>query len=325
MTTYKTSLTPLLGTKHPIIGGTMMDISKPSFVAAISSAGALGVLASAMYRDPAGFRDAVKETKDLTDQPFGVNINLFPMMEKLDNRVYLEIMLEEGLGIVETSGFAPPEELVAEMKKNGMRWMHKCVGVRYAKKAETLGADAVTVVGYENGGATGNLNVTTLVLVPATCRALGIPVIGGGGVVDGPSFLSLLALGAEGAIVGTRLMLSEECPLHDNVKKALLEASELDTDVIMRSVGFAHRVWMNEASKKAAEAEARGGGIEEIYPYVSGKAAKEMYEKGDTTVGSMSCSQAVGLIDSIKPVREIISEIVEDAGKTADRLNDLRG
>lgn len=325
MITFETELQPMLGIEHPIIGGTMMDLSTPSFVAAISNAGALGILATAMYRDAGAFRDAVRQTKDLTDKPFAANINLFPMMEKLDNRVYLEIMLEEGLKIVETSGFAPPEELITIFKENGLRWIHKCVGVRYAKKAEELGADAATVVGYENGGATGNLNIATLVLVPATCRALGIPVIGGGGVVDGPTFLAVLGLGARGAIVGTRLMLSEECPVHRNVKEALLEATELDTDVIMRSVGFAHRVWMNEASRKAAEVEARGGGIAELYPYVSGEAARRSYEKGDVDAGSISCSQAIGLIDSIKPVSEIIAEIMEDAARTLERLADTRG
>lgn len=320
MITQKTKLQPLLGIEHPIVGGAMMDLSTPSFVSAISNAGALGIIASAMYRDEGDFREALKETKDLTSKPFGVNINLFPMMEKADNRVYLEILLEEDVKIVETSGFAPPPELVDEIKKNNLTWMHKCVGVRYAEKAEKLGADAVTVVGYENGGATGNLNVTTLVLVPATCRALQVPVIGGGGVVDGRTFLAVLGLGAAGAIVGTRLMLSEECPLHINVKKALLEATELDTDVIMRSVGFAHRVWMNEASKKAAEIEARGGGIEEIYPYVSGKAALGMYQQGDVSAGSMSCSQAIGLIDTIKPVNDIVAEIIGDARAVLEDL-----
>ncbi len=320
MTNYETPVQTLLGIEHPLLGGTMMDLSTPSFVAAISNAGALGILASAMFKDEGRFRDAVRKTQDLTDRPIAVNINLFPMMEKLDNHRYVEIMVDEGVAIVETSGFAPPEDLVKTFKAHDLRWMHKCVGVRYAKKAEKMGADAVTVVGYENGGATGNLNVTTMVLVPATSRALAIPVIGGGGIVDAATFLAVMALGARGAIVGTRFMLSEECPLHRNVKEALIEATEQDTDGIMRSVGFAHRVWMNEASRKAAEAEAKGGGIAEIYPYVSGKAAREMYENGDTAAGSMSCSQAVGLIDTIKPVKAIVEEIIGGSKEKARYL-----
>ncbi len=316
----KTRLTELLGTKYPIIGGTMMDLSAAPFVASVSQAGALGVLASAMYLEEDKFRADLRAVKERTDQPFAVNINLFPMMRKLDNMRYLEIMAEEDVTIVETSGFAPPEDLVARIKEYGFRWLHKCVGVRYAKKAEAMGADAVTVVGYENGGATGNLNVTTLVLVPATVDAVGIPVVGGGGIVDGRTLLAVLSLGASGAIVGTRLMLSEECPIHSDLKKALVEATELETDVIMRSVGFAHRVWLNEPAKKTAEIEARGGGIEEIYPYVSGEAARKMFETGDVKAGTISCSQAVGLIHDIKPVSEIIEDLVAQATAAYESL-----
>ncbi len=319
---FKTKLTQLLGIELPIIGGTMMDLSTAPFVTAISKAGALGTIASAIYKQEHGFRDDIKRVKDATDKPFGVNINLFPMMQKLDNFRYLEIMAEEGVKIVETSGFSPPADLVVRIKSYGMTWMHKCVGVRYAQKAEKLGADAVTVVGFENGGATGNLNITTLVLVPATVDAVKVPVIGGGGVVDGRTLLAVLSLGAAGAVVGTRLMLSEECPIHPDLKRALIEASELDTDVVMRSVGFAHRVWMNPPAKKVVGIEARGGGIEELYPYVSGEAAKRMYETGDADAGTVSCSQAVGLIHDIKPLKELLHGMVDDAWRIHQALGD---
>ncbi len=316
----QTRITALLGTRYPLIGGTMMDISTAPFVAAVADAGALGVLASAIYKDVARFRDDLKAVKDRTDQPFGVNINLFPMMHKLDNFVYLELMAEQGVRIVETSGFSPPEDLVARIKEYGFTWIHKCVGVRYAQKAARMGADAITVVGYENGGATGILNIGTLVLVPSTVDAVSVPVIGGGGVVDGRTLLAVLALGASGAIIGTRIMLSEECPIHPNLKQALLQASELDTDIVMRSVGFAHRVWMNAPAKKTAEIEARGGGLDEIYPYVSGEAARRMYETGDLEAGTVSCSQGVGLIHDIKPVREVIADLVAEAEALHKRL-----
>jgi len=309
----KTKLTELLGIRHPILGGTMMDLSRAPFVAATSQAGALGILASAIYKDYDLFRDDLKAVKDVTDQPFAVNINLFPMMAKLDNFRYLEIMAEQGVNIVETSGFAPPEKLIKRIKDYGFTWLHKCVGVRYAKKAEKLGADAVTVVGYENGGATGNLNVTTLVLVPSTVDAVDIPVVGGGGVVDGRTLLAVLSLGAAGAIVGTRLMLAEECPIHPNLKAALLQADELDTDIVMRSVGFAHRVWLNEPSKKVVELEKKGAGIAEIYPYVSGEAALRMYQTGDINAGSVSCSQAIGLVRKVMPMAEMLDEMVSEA------------
>lgn len=317
---FQTPFMKLTGARLPLVGGAMMDLSRADWVAAICNAGALGVVASAIYLDEQQFRDDLKRLKGLTDQPFAVNLNLFPMMRKLDNLRYLDLMAEEGATIVETSGFSPPEDLVARLKSYNMTWMHKCVGVRYARKAESMGADAITVVGYENGGATGTLNVTTLVLVPSTVDAVRIPVIGGGGVVDGRTFLAVLSLGASAAILGTRLLLASECPIHDDLKKAMLAATELDTDVIMRSVGFAHRIWMNGPAKKIAEIEARGGGIEEIYPLASGAAARKMYLTGDLEAGTIACSQAVGLCHSIKPVREIVDEIVEEAEAISRRL-----
>ncbi len=318
----KNELTELLGIRYPILGGTMMDLSLAPFVTAISKAGALGVIASVIYKEYDHFRADLRAVKDATDNPFAVNINLFPMMEKLDNLRYLEIMAEEGVKIVETSGFAPPEELLAKFKEYGFTWLHKCVGVRYAKKAASLGADAVIVVGYENGGATGNLNVTTLVLVPRTVDEVNIPVVGGGGVMDGRAMLAVMALGASGVILGTRLMLSEECPIHSDLKKALLQANELDTDIIMRSVGFAHRIWMNSRAKEAQQIENSGGGIAELYPHVSGEAAREMYETGDLDAGTVSCSQAIGLAQKIQPVEDIIAEIVADAEARAGQLSE---
>lgn len=313
-------LTGLLGTRYPILGGTMMDLSLAPLVTAISKAGALGILASVIYKEYDHFRNDIRAVRDATDNPFAVNINLFPMMEKLDNLRYLEIMAAEGVKIVETSGFAPPEELLSKFKEYGFTWLHKCVGVRYAKKAARLGADAVIVVGYENGGATGNLNVTTLVLVPRTVDEVDIPVVGGGGVMDGRTMLAVMALGASGVIVGSRLMLSEECPIHPNLKQALLQANELDTDIIMRSVGFAHRIWMNSRAKEAQRIEQSGGGIAELYPHVSGEAAREMYQTGDLDAGTVSCSQGIALAKEIKPVEDIIAEMVADAEARASQL-----
>jgi nitronate monooxygenase len=315
-----TRVTQMLGIEHPILGGTMMDLSVPSFVAAISNAGALGILASAIYRKNADLHTALRELKDLTDRPFAVNINLFPMLAPPDNAAFVEILAEHGVKIVETSGFGAPAELVALFKTHGMTWIHKCVGVRYARKVAGMGADAVTVVGYENGGATGTLNVTTLVLVPSTVDAVDIPVIGGGGVVDGRTLHAVLALGAEAAIVGTRLMLSDECPIHENLKKALCEATELDTDIIMHSVKFPHRVWLNEPAMKVREIEAKGGGLKEIYPFVSGESAKKMYSTGDLEAGTVSCSQGISLAKRVMPLKDIVLEMVEGAREQQRRL-----
>ena len=155
-----------------------MSISKADFVAAISNAGGLGILASAIYQTKEEFSDAIERIQELTDKPFAVNINLFPSMRPIDNDDYVDILVEKGVKIVETSGHSAPEELCARFKKAGMIWIHKCVGIRYARKVEKMGADIVTVVGYENGGATGTLDIGTLVLVPAVKDAVDLPVIG---------------------------------------------------------------------------------------------------------------------------------------------------
>jgi nitronate monooxygenase len=316
----KTRITEMLGIQYPIVGGTMMDITLAPFVAAISNAGALGIIASAIFKDPEKLRLEIRKTKELTDKPFAVNINLFPQMMPPDNRAFLDVLSAEGVKIVETSGHEAPVNLVGLFKEYGMTWIHKCVGVRYARKVASLGADAVTVVGYENGGATGLLNVTTMVLVPSTVDAVQIPVIGGGGVADGRGLYAVLSLGAEAAIVGSRFVLSDECPVHPHLKQALCEADELSTDLIMFSVGFTHRVWMNEPARKTLEIEKRGGSLEEILPYVSGEAARKMYQTGDLNAGTISVSQAIGIPRKIMPIRDIIAEMLEQAQTIHTRM-----
>ena len=317
---FKTRITEMLGIQYPIVGGTMMDITLAPFVAAISNAGALGIIASAIFKDPEKLRLEIRKTKELTDKPFAVNINLFPQMMPPDNRAFLDVLSTEGVKIVETSGHEAPVNLVGLFKEYGMTWIHKCVGVRYARKVASLGADAVTVVGYENGGATGLLNVTTMVLVPSTVDAVQIPVIGGGGVADGRGLYAVLSLGAEAAIVGSRFVLSDECPVHPHLKQALCEADELSTDLIMFSVGFTHRVWMNEPARKTLEIEKRGGSLEEILPYVSGEAARKMYQTGDLNAGTISVSQAIGIPRKIMPIRDIIAEMLEQAQTIHTRM-----
>ncbi len=317
---FQTKMTEMLGTKYPIVGGTMMHISRSEFTAAISNAGGLGILASAIYQSKEEFADGIDKLKDLTDKPFAVNLNLFPAMRPIDNNEYMDVLEEKGVKIVETSGHSAPAELCARFKEAGMTWIHKCVGVRYALKVQGMGADMVTVVGYENGGATGTLDIGTLVLVPRVVESVNLPVIGGGGISDGRGFLAILALGAEGVIIGTRLLATREAPIHDNLKKALIGASELDTMLIMRSIGATHRVWTNEAAKKCAEMEAKQAGLEEILTVVSGEKAKKMYKEGDLDLGIIACGQGVGMANDIPTIKELFDRIMSEAGSAAKKL-----
>lgn len=317
---FQTEITQMLGIKYPVIGGTMMSISSADFVAAISEAGGLGILASAIYQTKEEFSAAIKRIQKLTSKPFAVNINLFPMKRPVDNKEYVDIMADLGVKIVETSGHFAPEDLFKKFKQNSMIWIHKCVGVKYAQKVEKMGADIVTVVGYENGGATGKLDIGTLVLVPVIKDALKIPVIGGGGVSDGRGLLSVLALGAGAVIMGTRLLLTQECPVHENVKQALSEATELDTMLVMRSIGATHRVWCNPAAQECLELEDAGADFEEIVNVAAGTKARRMYETGDTTCGILSCGQGIGLANNIPTVKELFDQIIQEAKDISTQL-----
>ncbi len=246
---------------------------------------------------------------------------MFPALRPIDNREYLEVIFEEGIKIVETSGHKAPDELAKDLKAHGVTLIHKCVGVRYALKAESIGADVVTVVGYENGGATGTLDITTLCLVPRVVDALKIPVIGGGGVADGRGFLALLALGAQGVIMGTPLLVAEECPIHPKLKQALIEATELDTMIVMRSIQNSHRVWINEVAKKVAELEKQQAGLPEIVKVAAGEKAKRMFQEGDLNAGVISCGQGVGLVKKVMPMKDIIEEIVHQADELRKKLS----
>ena len=310
---FETLVTKKLGIRYPIIAGTMMSLSSAEFVAACSEAGGLGILASAMYPSEEAFRASIQKVKSLTRKPFAVNLNLFPMMRPIDNSRYLEVLLAEGVKIVETSGHSAPEDLVGRFKENRLTWMHKCVGLRYAQKVEKLGADFVTVVGYENGGATGTLDLGTLVLVRRVVEGIKLPVIGGGGVADGRGLLAVLALGAQGVIMGTRLLATDECPIHPKLKQALVNASELDTVLLMRTIGNTHRAWNNAAAKLVLELEQKNSGLDAIVQAAGGDKARKMFQEGETDLGILACGQAVGLVHDVIPVKELFQRVMAEA------------
>ena len=317
---FKTRITEILGIKYPIIGGTMMWISDADFVAAISNAGGLGILASAIYNTKEDFSAAIDRVYELTDKPFAVNLNLFPSLRPIDNNEYMEVLVEKKVKIVETSGHSAPVELCEQFKAANMTWIHKCVGIKYALKVQGMGADIVTVVGYENGGATGKLDIGTIVLTPVVKDAINLPLIGGGGVSDGRGFLAVMALGAEAVIIGTRLMITKECPIHDNLKQALADSNELDTMLIMRSLEATHRVWINDAAKKCEQLEKEGSDLDSIFKVVSGKNAKRMFDDGEVGAGIVACGQGIGLVHDIPSVAELFDKIISDAKDIAVKL-----
>lgn len=318
---FRTKITEMLSIRYPIIGGTMMWLSRAELVGAVSKAGGLGILASAIFDSKEKFRDEIKKIRDITPNPFAVNLNFFPAMRPIPNDEYIEVLIEENVKIVETSGhIAPPVEVIRKLKDEDVKIIHKCATCKHAKKAESLGVDAVTVVGYENGGAVGMQDVGSLVLVAKTVGELKIPVIGGGGVADGRGFLAILALGAEGVIVGTRFLLSSECAIHDNLRRELVNATENDTTIIMKSIRATHRVYKNKVAEKVLQLENEGAGIEELIRLVGGDKSRKMFETGDIDAGVVACGQAIGLIGRVIPVGQVIEEIIEQAIEIRERL-----
>jgi nitronate monooxygenase len=310
---FKTRITELFGIEHPIVGGCMMHISAPEFVAAISNAGALGMMASAMFDTQDSFRQAIRRVKALTDKPFGVNLSLFPALRPIDNDLYVQVILEEGVPLVETSGHRPPEDLLARLKVAGIKTMHKCVSVRHALSAQRAGVDAVTVFGTEGGGHIGELGLTTMVLVPRAADALDVPFLAAGGIADGRGLLAALALGAGGVTIGTRLLVTQECPIHDNLKQALIAATELDTVPVLASLHNTLRAWKNPAALRVAEIEAGQGDVWQILPLVAGAETKRMLQEGEVDAGVLACSQSIGIVDEIRPVAELIGGMVREA------------
>ena len=317
---FKTRITDLFGIEHPIVGGCMMHVSGPEFVAAISNAGALGMLASAMFGTQDEFRTAVRRVKALTAKPFGVNLSLFPALRPIDNELYVEVILKEGIPVVETSGHRPPEDLLARLRAGGIKTMHKCVSVRHALSAQNAGVDAVTLFGTEGGGHIGEFGLSTMVLVPRAADILDIPLLAAGGIADGRGLLAALSLGADGVTIGTRLLASQEAPLHDNLKRALLQADETDTLPILGSLHNTLRAWKNAAALQVAEIEAGQGDMFEILSMVAGTKTRRMLQDGEVDAGVIACGQGIGIVDRIAPVSEVIHGMVQDAAAIHDRL-----
>jgi NAD(P)H-dependent flavin oxidoreductase YrpB (nitropropane dioxygenase family) len=321
MSCIRTRVTDLLGIQRPIVGGCMMHISGPDFVAAISDAGALGMMASAMFPTQDEFRHAVRRAKALTGNPFGVNLSLFPALRPIDNDLYVEVILEESVPVVETSGHRPPENLLARLKAGGIKTMHKCVSVRHALSAQRAGVDAVTVFGTEGGGHIGELGLTTLALVPRAADLLDVPVLAAGGIADGRGLLAALVLGAEGVTIGTRLLVTEECPIHENLKRALIAATELDTLPVLGSLHNTLRAWKNPAALRVAELEANQAGLQEILALVAGTETRRMLQDGDVDAGVIACSQSIGLAQHIQAVAKVITNIINQATEIATHFH----
>jgi len=317
---FETRVTELFGIKYPIIAGGMHLLSRAELVAAVSNAGGLGILASTTFETKEELREEIRKTRSLTNKPFGVNLNLFPMMRQRSVEEDIDLFIDEGVGIVESSG-ASPEPYVHRLKEAGVKIIHKVPAVRFAQKAESVGVDAVTIVGFECAGHPGMDDVTSLILVPLTADALKIPVVAGGGFCDARSFVAALALGADGVMMGTRFVATHECIVHPKIKEWLVKAKETDTTLIDRSLGLPMRVIKNKPAEKALEMDKRGASLEELLTVISGELGRKAWIEGDIEAGVVSLGMAVGRIHEIVSVKKAIDDIIEEAQTICKRLN----
>lgn len=300
-----TKLNELLGTEFPIIQGGMANIATGEFAAACSNAGALGVIATGHLRSGEALRQEIRTCRSLTDKPFGVNLMLMnPCADE-----FAKIIVEESVSVV-TTGAGNPGKYIAAWKAAGIKIIPVVAATVLARRLVNAGVDAVIAEGTESGGHVGEM--TTMALVPQVVDAVDVPVIAAGGIADGRQFAAALALGACGVQVGTCLLASEECPIHENYKQAVLKAKDSDTTVTGRSVGGPVRVLKNKMARQYLKMEREGATLEELEKVTLGALRRAVLE-GDVDHGSVMTGQVSGMLHEIRPLREIFEELVSGA------------
>ncbi|MGY4291432.1 NAD(P)H-dependent flavin oxidoreductase YrpB (nitropropane dioxygenase family) [Bradyrhizobium sp. LM2.7] len=310
----KTAITELFGIEHPIIQGGMHFVGFADLAAAVSNAGGLGIITGLTQRTPELLAKEIARCRDMTDKPFGVNLTFLPAFSAPPYPEYIAAIVEGGVKAVETAGRSP-EAYMPTLKAAGIKVIHKCTSVRHSLKAERIGCDAVSVDGFECGGHPGEDDIPNMILLPRAAEELKIPFVASGGMADGRSLVAALSLGAAGMNMGTRFIATKEAPVHQNVKNALVAATELDTRLIMRSLRNTERVLKNANVDRLLEIEREKGAkltIDDIHDQVAGVYPKIMLE-GQMDAGAWSCGMVAGLIHDIPSCKELVDRIMDEA------------
>ena len=310
----KTKITEMMGIVHPIIQGGMHFVGFAELAAAVSNAGGLGIITGLTQGTPAKLANEIARCKDMTDKPFGVNLTFLPSLAAPDYPGMVKAIIDAGVPVVETAG-RNPAEVLPHLKDAGIKVIHKCTSVRHSLKAQAIGCDAVSVDGFECGGHPGEDDIPNFILLPRAADELEIPFVASGGMADARSLVAALALGAQGMNMGTRFIATKEAPVHANVKQAIVQASELDTRLVMRPLRNTERVLHNDAVERLLETEKRLGAdlkFEDIKEQVAGVYPRIMLE-GDMEIGAWSCGMVAGLIDDIPTCQELIDRIMNEA------------
>jgi nitronate monooxygenase len=310
----KTAITELFGIEHPIIQGGMHFVGFAELAAAVSNAGGLGIITGLTQKTPELLAKEIARCRDMTDKPFGVNLTFLPTFATPPYPEYIAAIVEGGIKVVETAGRSP-EQYMPALKAAGIKVIHKCTSVRHSLKAERIGCDAVSVDGFECGGHPGEDDIPNMILLPRAAEELKIPFVASGGMADGRSLVAALSLGASGMNMGTRFIATKEAPVHQNVKNALVAATELDTRLIMRSLRNTERVLKNANVDRLLDIEREKGAkltIDDIHDQVAGVYPKIMLD-GQMDAGAWSCGMVAGLIHDIPSCKELVDRIMSEA------------
>ena len=310
----KTAITELFGIQHPIIQGGMHYVGFAEMAAAVSNAGGLGIITGLTQKTPELLAKEIARCRDMTDRPFGVNLTFLPSFTAPPYPEYIAAIKEGGVKVVETAGRSP-EQYMPALKAAGIKVIHKCTSVRHSLKAEKIGCDAVSVDGFECGGHPGEDDIPNMILLPRAADELKIPFVASGGMADARSLVAALSMGAAGMNMGTRFVATKEAPVHANVKQALVDATELDTVLVMRALRNTERVLKNKGVDELIEIEREKGAslkIEDIHEQVAGVYPRVMVN-GEMDAGAWSCGMVVGLIHDIPTVKDLIDRIMAEA------------
>ncbi len=318
----KNKLCDLLGIEYPIIQGAMQWLSVPELASAVSNAGGLGIITAATLPTKEALIKSIQKMRTLTEKPFAVNISFLPTLTSAKQTMdFVDAVIESNVAIVETSG-SNPEVYLEKLKFAGITVIHKSPSVRFAKKAQNLGADAITILSYEGGGHPGMGEVTSIVQIRKAVQELSVPLIAAGGIADAGGLAAALALGADGVMMATRFVASKECLIHPNFKEVILKYNENDTMIVQRSIKNAHRIWKNTVCDKIVAMESRGAKLEELMTVIAGTITKNCYKSGDIEGCPFPIGQCIGLIGEVKSAAEIVHETMEGARRIIRNLNE---
>ena len=321
----KTRFTELVGVQYPIVQGGMQWVGRAELVAAVANAGALGFITALTQPTPDDLRKEIARCREMTDKPFGVNLTILPALKPPPYAEYRQAIIDSGVKVVETAG-NNPQEHIAEFKKHGIKVIHKCTAVRHALKAESIGADAISIDGFECAGHPGEDDIPGLILIPAAADKVKIPMIASGGFGDARGLVAALALGAEGVNMGTRFMCTVESPIHPRIKQQIVDNDERATELIFRTLRNTSRVASNAVSREVVSIERKGGAtIDDLKHLVTGQRGRGVYEMGDPEFGIWSAGMVQGLIHDIPTCAELVSRMVREAEEIiAGRLAGMR-